>query len=185
MHEASLGYSIQDYISGKDVEATTYEDLRQAIAKMLVEQKGYPKDRMHTKLPISFAIDGQTFSRSVDLVVYDDEDEPLMVVFFCAGEVETYVRECIAAARLLDPRPAKLAVATDTKQAVLLRVQDGERLDMRDYQALPEWRALLEMGRELQAYQPSEAKRKVEERLLYAFSELSCGCGPECPPEQA
>jgi hypothetical protein len=185
MHEVSLGYSIQDYISGEDVEVTTYEDLRQAIAKMLVEQKGYPKERIQSKLPISFRIDGQSFSRSVDLVVFDDEGQPLMVVFFCAGEVETYIRECIAAARLLAPGPAKLAVATDTRQAVLLRVQDGERLDMRDYQALPEWQTLLDMGRQLEAYQPSEARRKAEERLLYAFSELSCGCGPECPPEQA
>ncbi len=185
MHEASLGYSIQDYISGRDIEATTYEDLRQAIARMLVEQKGYPKDRIASKVPISFSIDGQDFSRSVDLLVYDSEARPLMAVFFCAGEVETYIRECVAAARLISEGPAKLVVATDTKQALLLRVQDGERLDLRDYQALPEWRSLLELGGQLGAYELTEAKRRVEERLLYAFSELSCGCGPECPPEQA
>jgi len=179
MHEASLGYSIQDYISGKDVEATTYEDLRQAIAKMLVEQKGYPKDRIHTKLPISFAIDGQTFSRSVDLVVYDDEDEPLMVVFFCAGEVETFIRQVLAAARLLPQGPARLAVVTDTTAALLLRVADGEVLEKSAYQAIPDWTRLQELCSQLSPIQISEKQRACEERIFYAFSELSCSCSDD------
>ena len=40
MHEVSLGQSIQDYLTGENLDMTTYEDLRQGLARLLVEEKG-------------------------------------------------------------------------------------------------------------------------------------------------
>jgi hypothetical protein len=183
MHEISLGYTIQDYLSGQDIQATTYEDLRQAIARMLVERKGYPQERLKPRVTISFQIQGQSYQRGLDLTVYDQEGQPLLLVMFCAGEVETFTRECLAAARLHPHGPARLAAVTDTNQALLLRVFDGELLRKTDYQAFPSWEELQKEAASAKEYVLDEKKKGVEERIFYAFSELSCSCR-QCPVDE-
>ncbi|MFP4391471.1 MAG: type I restriction enzyme HsdR N-terminal domain-containing protein [Desulfohalobiaceae bacterium] len=183
MHEISLGYTIRDFLSGEDIQVTTYEDFRQAIARMLVERKGYPKQRLKSKVVISFQVQGQSYEREVDLTVYDQEGRALMILMFCAGEVETYIRECLAAARLHPHGPARLAVITDTNQALLLGVSDGELLNRTDYQAIPSWEDLQKEAARAGEYVLEEKKRQVEERIFYAFSELSCSCR-QCPGDE-
>ena len=180
MHEVSLGYTISDYLSGASIEATTYEDLRQAIARMLVERKGYPPDRLRSKVPVTFPVGEGSYTRSVDMVAYDNSGRPLLLLIFCAGEVETYIREAVAAARLFEEGAPPLAVVTDTQSALLISVGDGQRLEHRDYQALPDWDRLTELAKQVPGYELTDKRRVVEGRLLYALSELSCGCGDEC-----
>jgi hypothetical protein len=176
MHEVHLGYMIQDYLSGRDIEATTYEDIRQAIIKMLVEQKGYPRECLRPKAVISLNMDGKDYRYSVDLVAVSEQGSPLLALMFCAGEVETYTRQCLAAARLLPQGPARLAAVTDTTKALLLRVADGAQLEGMSYQALPDWKRLQDLAAEGPAYELDERKRAAEERIFFAFSELSCSC---------
>ncbi len=176
MHEVSLGYTIQDYLTGKEIEATTYEDFRQAIVKMLVERKGYPKENLKTKIEIKFKIDGKDFVTKVDIVAYDDNKKPILVILFCAGEIETYVSECVSAGRLLPDGPAKLGVVTDTKRAMLIRIYDKEILQQKDYYAIPDWETLLKLAKDTPQYQLTDQKRKLEERRLYALSQLKCAC---------
>ncbi len=182
MHEVSLGYTIKDYLSGQDLEATTYEDLRQAIVRMLVERKGYPANKLYSKVGIEFEIDNQRFLRKIDLVAYSDTGSPLLILLFCPGEVETYIRECLAAARLHPGQPAQLAVVTDTQNALILCVADGKTMDQVDYQAIPTWEMLESISAQCPAYTLTEKKKVIEERILYAYSELSCYCsGSICP----
>ena len=54
MHEVSLNRLITDYISGREIMDTTYEDLRQALARMLVEDKFYPRSSVRPKYLIDF-----------------------------------------------------------------------------------------------------------------------------------
>ena len=180
MHEVSLGYTISDYLSGGSVEATTYEDLRQAIARMLVERKGYPASRLRSKVQVTFPVGEGCYTRSVDLVAYDEADRPLVLILFCAGEVETYVREAVAAARLMEGGAPPLAVVTDTRSAILVSVGDKQHLEHRDYQALPDWDRLQELVKQVPSYELNEQRRVVEGRLLYALSELTTCCSDEC-----
>ncbi|MCF8031196.1 MAG: type I restriction enzyme HsdR N-terminal domain-containing protein [Desulfohalobiaceae bacterium] len=180
MHEVSLGYTIADYLSGGSVEATTYEDLRQAIARMLVERKGYPLHRLRSKVQVTFPVGEGTYTRTVDLVAYDAEGRPLVLILFCAGEVETYVREAVAAARLMEEGAPPLAVVTDTKSAVLVSVGDKRHLEHRDYQALPDWDRLHDLAGQVSGYELNDKRRIVEGRLLYALSELTTCCGDDC-----
>ncbi len=182
MHEISLGYSIQDYLSGEDIQATTYEDLRQAMARMLVERKGYPRQNLQPKASICFEIQGRVYRREVDISVYDQQGRVLLILMFCAGEVETYIRECLAAARLHPHGPARLALVTDTKQALILRVADAKLLRQTDYQAIPSWEQLQQEAAKAEQYVLTQEKKQVEERIFYAFSELGCSCR-QCPPE--
>ncbi len=179
MHEISLGYTIEDYLNGTKVEATTFEDIRQAIAKMLVERKGYPKENIKSKVEISFKIEDKQYKNTVDLVAYSNEGQPVLLIHFGPGHVETYIRQVVSAARLLPDGAAKLAVVTDTKSALLIRVFDREILEDSGYQAIPDWNRLLKIVEECPQYELTPEKRAVEERIFYAYSELSCVCSQE------
>ncbi len=180
MHEVSLGYTITDYLSGRAIEATTYEDLRQAMTRMLVERKGYPAERLSSKVEVRFPVQDRIYTRTVDLVAYDEAGAPLVLILFCAGEVETYTREAVAAARLLQEGPAGLVLVTDTQSAMLVRVADREPMESRDYHNIPDWDRLRELVSQTSRYELTEKARHLEARLLYALSELSCGCSREC-----
>jgi len=175
MHETSLGLTIQDYLTGEQITATTYEDLRQALARLLVEEKGFPKPRLKPKRKISFVIDDQDFSRIVDLTAYDEQDRPLMVLIFCPGNVESFTREAVAAARLTEPSPAPIVVVTDTMDARLLSAADGKVLAL-GFHAIPHWNELKGLAQK-HAIKPLTPERKQkEQRILYAYTELGGGC---------
>lgn len=55
MHETSLGSVLRDYLTGESIDETTYEEFRQALARLLVEEKGYPRERLRPKVPLNYA----------------------------------------------------------------------------------------------------------------------------------
>jgi hypothetical protein len=179
MHEIRLGYSVQDYISGEQVEATTYEDIRQDIARFLVEEKGVPKAAVQTKVQVRAVIDDSPYVQQVDLVIGRTPKDPIMVLNFCAGQVETYTRQTLAGARLLPQGAPRLAVATDTQKALILQVADGTLVRECPYAELPDWEEMLDMAAAVPEYAATAEKKAKEGRLLYALSELSCSCAQE------
>ena len=100
MHEVSLNRVITDYLSGQEIMDTTYEDLRQALARMLVEDRQYPRQCLRAKYAIDYAVDGESQSTVLDLAVFSPEGAPMLALVFCPGEVGTFVRESVAAARI-------------------------------------------------------------------------------------
>lgn len=180
MHEVSLGQTIQDYLTNEDVSVTTYEDLRQSLARMLVEEKGYPKDKLKPKVPISFEVDGKPFTRRIDLVAYDHGGAPLLALVFCSGTPETYTREAAYAGRLLPDGPAPLAVVTDTKDARLLRTEDGKQL-AQGFPSIPTWKELQTLAAEHPAPTLDPERVLKEQRVFYMYSGFLEGCcGKTC-----
>ncbi|EGJ49947.1 type I restriction enzyme HsdR N-terminal domain-containing protein [Desulfocurvibacter africanus] len=180
MHEVSLGGTLLDYLTGEQVERTTYEDLRQALARMLVEEKGYPSDSLRPRVDIPFHIDGEQQSRTADLVAYDESDRPLLLVIFCAGAPGTYDRESVASARLIPGGPAPLVVVTDTRDAVLLETSRG-RVLANGMAALPAWTDLRAKAEAVEQRPLSAEARQREERILHAYTGfLKTCCGESC-----
>lgn len=181
MHEVSLGQTIQDYLTDENLEVTTYEDLRQGLARLLVEEKGYPKTNLTPRVPIQFEIDGKLFSRKIDLLAHDDQNNALLALLFCSGTPETYTREAVYAGRLLPGGPAPLVVVTDTKDARLLRTRDGKELAS-GFSSIPTWEHLQELRKEHPA--PTLDPRRIarEQRVFYMYSGFLEGCcGQSCP----
>ncbi len=56
MHEVSLGATLRDYLTGQDVDHTTYEDLRQALARLLVEELGHPRGLVEPRVRVRFDV---------------------------------------------------------------------------------------------------------------------------------
>jgi hypothetical protein len=174
MHEESLGNVIRDYLTGEEVPETSYEEFRQALARMLVEEKGYPKERLTPKVGVCFLVDGHDYTRMVDLLASDEAGRPLLFVVFCSGEPGTYVRESLAAARIFAEGAVPLVLVTDTREAVLLETATGRELG-RGLRAIPDWATLLAMDAPRPTPSPEALER--ERRILYAYSEfLENGC---------
>lgn len=175
MHDVSLGTTIEDYLTGESIEATTYEDLRQAMARLLVEEKGYPRERLEPRVKVSVPVDGKEYTRIVDLVVFSETGAPLMALLFCPGVVTTYNRESLAAARLLATGSAPLVTVTDSKEAVVLETATGDVLG-EGLLAIPDWERLQKLAREHPAKEITPEQRERENRILYAYSESLYAC---------
>ncbi|MEL7639557.1 MAG: type I restriction enzyme HsdR N-terminal domain-containing protein [Solidesulfovibrio sp.] len=178
MHEESLGNVIRDYLTGEDIAETSYEEFRQALARLLVEEKGYPRERLTPKVGVCFPVDGAQYTRMIDLAAWDAQGRPLLFVIFCSGEPGSYVREALAAARVYraEGRPGgvPLVLVTDTRDAVLLEAATGRELG-RGMRAVPTWQGAMDLGAPAPDL-PEEALAR-ERRILFAYSEfLSGGC---------
>jgi hypothetical protein len=184
MHEVSLGAAIRDYLTGEQIEATTYEDIRQALAKLLVEEKRFPKAALKAKIGICFPVEGRDYTRMVDLAAYAPDGSPLLLIIFCSGEPGSYRRESLAAARLHQGAPAPLVLVTDTKDAYLLETATGAELG-HGMHALPSWDELAGLAAAHPARAPGPEQIDRERRILYAYSELleGCGCPHACRPK--
>ncbi|GAB6058707.1 type I restriction enzyme HsdR N-terminal domain-containing protein [Desulfonatronum parangueonense] len=181
MHEVSLGQTIQDYLTGAELEMTTYEDLRQGLARMLVEEKGYPKENVIPKVEIKFDIDDKPFSRNVDLLVHDGQGKPVLALLFCSGTPESYTREAVYAGRLVPEGPVSLVVVTDSKDARLLRTMDGKVLDS-GFASIPSWEVLQKLLLENPSPTLDPDRIVREQRVFYMYSGFLEGCcGTTCP----
>ena len=179
MHETSLNQTIVDYLSGEEIQDTTFEDLRQAIARILVEQRGYPKNRLRSKQRLAYVMDGQPFEKTLDLVAIDPQDKPILLVMFCPGGLVSYIRQYVAAARIVEDGPIPLLVVTDSREAKLVRCCDGEILK-EGFHAFPTWEELLQLA-QAHAFEKPDPERMIrEQRILYAMHDLS---GPCCKGE--
>ncbi|GFK94004.1 hypothetical protein NNJEOMEG_01842 [Fundidesulfovibrio magnetotacticus] len=183
MHEESLGTVIRDYLTGEELEETSYEEFRQALARLLVEERGYPRGRLEAKIGVCFPVDGKDYTRMVDLLASGAGGEPLLLVIFCSGEPGSYLREALAAARLHAP-PAPLALVTDTRSAVLAAAASGEVLGS-GMAAVPRYDDLETLARAHPVAAVAEDRLERERRILYAYSEMLSGgcCQGACRPK--
>lgn len=183
MHETSLGGMIVDYLTGEELEETTFEEFRQGLAKFLVEERGYPKERVRPKVMFEYEIDGEQYGRLIDMVVEDDSGAPLMLVLFCPGEIGTYEREAVSLARLIPGGPVPLVLVSDSIGASLLECRKGECLRS-GMEAVPAWEELLALSGEVDRTPMSEARREKELRIFHTYNGFLFGyCGSElCRP---
>jgi len=180
MHEVSLNRVITDYLTGREITDTTYEDLRQALARMLVEDRKYPRDLIIPKHELLFEVAGQPQSVLMDLAVFSAEGEPLLALFFCPGEVGTFIRESVCAARVHQPAPFPLVAVTDSMELVLVETRTGEIIG-EGFNAVPLWKDLAPLAERHRLPPLPEERLCKERRILIAYDGLGgpC-CGGEC-----
>lgn len=180
MHETTLGGTLIDYLTGEARDRTTYEDLRQALARYLVEEKGYAPDSLRAHYPVLYEVNGERLEREADIAFFSSSGRLCLLLLFCAGQINTYAREALAMARLALPNPAPLVVVTDTREADLIAVQEGAVL-AKGLHALPR-RAEMEQLAERHHYAPLDAQRRAREsRILHAYTGfLKTCCGENC-----
>lgn len=180
MHEVSLGGTIADYLTGEARERTTYEDLRQALAQFLVEERGFAPSLLQSRLSVAYSVSGEAYERQADIAAFCSSGALCLLVVFCPGQVHTYVREVTALARLALPRPCPLAVVTDMRAAELFAVRDGTLLAEGLY-ALPRQEEVERLAAGHEHPPLTAEQRDRESRILHAYTGFlkSC-CGESC-----
>lgn len=180
MHEVSLNRLITDYLSGREIMDTTYEDLRQALAKMLVEDRKYPKSSIKAKYELTYDVAGESHVVQIDLAVFSPQGQPLLALFFCPGEVGTFIRESLAAARIHLEKPFPLVAVTDSMELTLVETRSGKILNQ-GFHAVPLWWDLQPLAESHPCPSPGSDRLDKERRILLAYDGLGgpC-CGGDC-----
>lgn len=185
MHETSLGGTLRDYLTGDEIDETTFEEFRQALAKLLVEEKGYPKERIKAKVKLTYCVDGESFDRPIDYVIYDEAGKPIFVIMFCSGDVGSYERETVCAGRLIEGGPVAYAVVSDTMDASLMDIRTGDVI-AHGMKALPDWTKLLEMVENAEITPLTAEQKKMQTRVFHTYCGFLYGtcCSESCtlPP---
>lgn len=136
MHPDSSYDIITDYVTGKSVPDVGAEANRQALERVLIDEKGYARSDIVVDMPVAFVAAGETYSSTVDLVVFA-EKKPFMVIKCAAGSLDSRKKEAVAAARILFDSVVPFAAASDGHTALVFDAatskQVGEGLE-----ALPE-----------------------------------------------
>jgi len=180
MHEVSLGGVIRDYLTGEARERTTYEDLRQALARYLVEERGYDPAVLIPRYPVHYAVGGETLTREADIAMLLGSGSPGMLLVFCAGQIHSYVREVQALARLAVPGPCPLGVVTDMREIELFAAKDRAIL-ARGLYAFPDQATMESLALEHSIAPLTDEQREKESRILHAYTGfLKTCCGESC-----
>ena len=157
---------ITDFITGREIPNIGAEENRQALARYLVNAKGYSKADIEVDVKIEIAIGGENYCSRVDLVVRKPEDNQRIMAIKCAaGSIGSREREIIAAARLLDDYQIPFAVVSDGKTAILLDTVSGKKTGS-GMAAIPSKEKATSM---LESYQPVRlaTDRLEREKLIF------------------
>jgi hypothetical protein len=156
--------TIIDFATGRRVPDVGAEGNRQALEKILVNEKGYAREEIAIDVPLEIDIGDDHYRSAVDLVV-TIAGRPAMAVKCAAGSLGSREREILAASRLLKDVPVPLAVVSDGDTAIVLDTVSGRRL-AEGRQALPD-RASLLRRLHFHTPQPLDEKRREREKLIF------------------
>jgi len=171
--------SCTDYLTGETIVDTDDERIRQQLARLLVEEKGYEKTAIAPRRKIETLFAGQFVVSTIDLTV-SVAGRQLFIVRYGPGSLVTRERPAIAAARVLQrDYQIPYAVVTNGRDAELLETASGKVLGT-GMEAIPDRRRAEEMAAgTVFSPPPDEAHREKELRILNAFDvEVCCAGGP-------
>lgn len=155
---------ITDYVTGKQIPDVGSEANRQAVERVLVDEKGFSRSDIEVDMPVSFAAAGEKYLSAVDLVVFADR-KPFMVIKCAAGSLDSRKMEAVAAARILFDSVVPFAAASDGQTALVFdgvtAKQIGEGMD-----AVPDAQKAGEMLKTAEPVFLSE-KRLEKERIIF------------------
>jgi hypothetical protein len=170
MAESSKPYTmIMDFVTGREVPNVGAEENRQAVERILVEEKGYLKEDIEVDADIAITVTGEPYNSQVDLVVSADGGKTRFMVIKCAaGSLGSREREIVAAARLLDEYQIPCAVVSDGKTAIVLDTVTGKTIG-NGLDAIPSEQEAIT---KLKSYTPlafSEERREREKLIFRTY----------------
>ncbi|MDJ0803368.1 MAG: type I restriction enzyme HsdR N-terminal domain-containing protein [Desulfobacterales bacterium] len=120
---------MQDYLTGREIPDIGAEANRQAVARYLVEHKGYSKTAIRGDAPLEIDVDGEAYRSRIDLLVMAGEPpRPFMAVKCAPGSLGSREREIVSAARIHGAYQIPLALVSDGRNAIVLDTVSGRRI---------------------------------------------------------
>ncbi len=155
---------ITDFITGNNVPDIGAEANRQAVEKILVEQRGFSKSDVEVSVGIDLEIAGAPYQSQIDLVVSAGQKR-VMVIKCAAGSLGSREREVVSAARLLDAYQIPFALVSDGLTAILLDTVSGKVLK-EGIEAIPSKEAVLKQLQDME-WLPMPEKKIEREKLVF------------------
>jgi Type I restriction enzyme R protein N terminus (HSDR_N) len=163
-----------DYLNGEELTDTDDERIRQRLCKLMVEEKGYPRDLLTPRLRIDTLFSRCFVVSTIELTVSVNEKQ-FMILRYGPGSLVSRERAAIAAARVLCPDyRIPLAVVTNGEDAELLDTRTGKICGY-GLDSIPDHATALKMLEQLLFLPPLDATRRERElRILNAFDVERC-----------
>jgi len=166
--------TLADYFTGEELTDTDDERIRQQLAKMMVEEKGYPKESLTPRLAIE-TLFSHHFVRSTIELTASIGNRQLLIIRYGPGSLVSRERAAIAAARVINPAyQIPLAVVTNGQDAELLETSTGKILGY-GLDSIPDWSQAQEfLEHAVFVPAPADQPRERELRILNAFDLERC-----------
>ena len=166
--------TINDYLTGEALTDTDDERIRQDIARMMVEAKGYQPGQLIPRQRID-TLFSRCFVTSAIELTFLCRGRSFMILRYGPGSLVSRERAAIAAARILHPDYIiPLAVVTNGQDAELLDTRTGKILGY-GLESIPDQARAEKIMDQLEFPPPPEGKKKEREmRILNAFDVERC-----------
>ena len=173
-HHLILG-ELTDTITGETLQDTHDERYRQAIAALLLDEKGFSREEIRPRVPLAVEAGEKCALIPIDFGLYLG-DRLCMLVKYGPGSLVTRHRPALAAARLLAGHQVPVVVVTNGIDADVLDGTSGKILS-KGLAGIPHRKALQRIVQGF-AFAPVPAARaEKESRIAYAFEvDGSCPC---------
>lgn len=173
--------TITDYLTGKTLANVGAEANRQAVERLLVEQKGFLPQDIAVNLPLRFSVAGHPYETALDLVVFV-ENRPFMVIKCAAGSLDSRQKEVVAAARILLPdNIVPYAAASDGQTALVYDAVSGKQIGQ-GADALPDAQTAARLLQENPPVVLPEKRREKEYLIFRSYDIMNvnvCRPGPD------
>ena len=173
-HHLILGEQV-DYLTGKPIADTHDERYRQALAKLLVEKKGYDKSDIIPRRKLTVVAGDKCAQVPIDFTVVLN-DITVMIIRYGPGSLVTRHRPAIAVSRVVTAYQIPLVVVTNGLDADVIDGKTGKVLST-GIDSIPSRQTLLDQCH-VGAREPiSPEKATSEQRIIYAYDvDDSCPC---------
>jgi len=165
--------TLKDILTGKEILDTDDERFRQKIARLLIEEKGWPSGNITPGKRIETQFAGNFVVSRIDFYI-EHEKTPFMIIRYGPGSIVTRERPAIAAARVLLPEMRiPIAVVTNGNDASVLETKKGQKIGS-GLESIP---SKDEANHLLERFPPEpfpEEKREREYRILNAYDVNVC-----------
>ena len=171
-HHLILGQMV-DFLTGKTIEDTHDERLRQKIAKFLVEGKGYDKTDIRSGEKILIRCEENSALIPLDFQILH-HGKTGMIVKYGPGSILTRYQPALALSRLSAPHQVPVVVITNGYDVDILSGDKGQRLGD-GWEAIPSKEQLLMIISSNPLLPLSEKQIEMASRILYAY-EVNDAC---------
>jgi hypothetical protein len=166
--------TLTDYLTGEKLPDTDDERIRQNIARIMVEKKGFAKIELAPRSYIDTLFTHHFVRSTIDLTV-SIRNKAFLIIRYGPGSLVSRERAAVAAARVLHPDyQIPLAVVTNGLEAELLDTATGKILG-NGLESIPDHAAALILLPTLTFLPKQEGlKLEREKRILNAFDAERC-----------
>jgi len=173
-HHLILG-KLEDFLTGETLDDTHDERYRQRLAHLLMEDKGYHRNEVHSRLRLTVKADDKKASVPVDFMVRI-ADQIHMIIKYGPGSLVTRHRPALAASRLLTPVQVPVVVVTNGVDAHILDGASGQVVAS-GIDSIPTRRQLLDYKKQKRSTPISAKQAELESRIVYCYEvDGSCPC---------